>query len=158
MPTEQDQYEVCIDLVTMAGTECTIQTNITHYEDMMQLEDDILCFPPTVSDIDVFGCEVELIDFATQLPLPAAVRVPINPRREIADRTFCAAPMLRHVEIAEGIQHVGFAAWQESQQLQIVKLPSSVLWSFSRLLCPGCVQFSRRVFACSLSGIGVSQG
>ena len=49
----------------------TMQTNITHYEDMMQLEDDILCFLPTVSDIDVFGCEVDLIDFATQLPLPA---------------------------------------------------------------------------------------
>ena len=44
MPTEQDQYDVCIDLVTMAGTEYTMQTNITHYEDMMQLEDDILCF------------------------------------------------------------------------------------------------------------------
>ena len=48
---------VCIDLVTMAGTEYTMQTNITHYEDMMQLEDDILCFLPTVSDIEVFGCE-----------------------------------------------------------------------------------------------------
>ena len=47
MPTEQDQYEVCIDLVRMAGTEYTMQTNITHYEDMMQLEDDILCFLPT---------------------------------------------------------------------------------------------------------------
>ena len=177
MQTEQDQYDVCIDLVTMAGTEYTMQTNITHYEDMMQLEDDILCFLPTVSDIDVFGCEVDLIDFAAQLPLPAAfhtalmqqrklqivvrpcmveghsiwqfqegdeenypkaVRVPVNPRREIADRAFYAAPMLRHVEIAEGIQHVGFAAWQGCQQLQIVKLLSLKLrrWSFSRLLCP----------------------
>ena len=120
-----------------------------------------------MSDIDVFGCEVDLIDFTTQLPLPAAfhtallqqrklqivvrpciveghsiwqfqegdkenypkaVRVPVNPRREIADRAFYAAPMLRHVEIAEGIQHVGFAAWQECQQLQI-KLPSSVVSS-----------------------------
>ena len=138
----------------------------------MQLEDDILCFLPTVSDIDVFRCEVDLIDFAAQLPLPAAfhtalmqqrklqivvrpcmveghsiwqfqegdeenyrkaVRVPVNPRREIADRAFYAAPMLRHVEIAEGIQHVGFAAWQGCQQLQIVKLPSSVLSSEDEL-------------------------
>ena len=132
-----------------------------------------------MSDIDVFGCEVDLIDFTTQLPLPAAfhtallqqrklqivvrpciveghsiwqfqegdkenypkaVRVPVNPRREIADRAFYAAPMLRHVEIAEGIQHVGFAAWQGCQQLQIVKLPSLSCklrrWSFPRLLCP----------------------
>ena len=73
-----------------------------------------------------------------------AMRVPVNPRREIADRAFYAAPMLRHVEIAAGTQHVGFAAWQSCQQLQIVKLPplSPKLrrWSFPRLLCPsgGC--------------------
>ena len=166
---EQDQYEVCIDLVTMAGTEYTMQTNITHYEDMMQLEDDILCFLPTVSDIDVFGCEVDLIDFTTRLPLPAAfhtalmqqrklqivvrpcmveghsiwqfqegdkesypkaVRVPVNPRREIADRAFYAAPMLRHVEIAEGIQHVGFAAWQGCWKMELFKaaMPSEKWW------------------------------
>ena len=100
---------------------------------------------------------------------PKAVRVPINPRREIADRAFYAAPMLRHVEIAEGIQHVGFAAWQGCQQLQIVKLPSSVLsledgafqgcYALREVVAPGCVQFSRRVFAecCPLSRIGVSQ-
>ena len=185
-----------------------MQTNLTHYEDMMQLEDDILCFLPTVSDIDVFGCEVDLIDFDTQLPLPAAfhtalmqqrklqivvrpcmveghsiwqfqegdresypkaVRVPVNPRREIADRAFYAAPMLRHVEIAAGIQHVGFAAWQGCQQLQIVKLPSSVLsledgafqgcYALREVVAPGCVQYSRRVFAecCSLSRVGVSR-
>ena len=72
MPTDQDQYDVSIDLVTMAGTEYTMQTNLTHYEDIMQLEDDILCFLPTVSDIDVFGCEVDLIELDTQLPLPEA--------------------------------------------------------------------------------------
>ena len=151
MPTDQDQYDVSIDLVTMAGTEYTTQTNLTHYENILQLEDDILCFLPTVSDIDVFGCELDLIEFDTQLPLPEAfhaaliqqrklqivvrpcmveghsiwqfqegdresypkaIRVLVNPRREIADRAFYAAPMLRHVEIAAGIQHVGFAAWQ----------------------------------------------
>ena len=77
--------------------------------------------------------------------------------------------MLRHVEIAEGIQHVGFAAWQGCQQLQIVKLPSSVLsledgafqgcYALREVVVPGCVQFSRRVFTecCSLSRIGVNQ-
>ena len=208
MPPDQDKYDVSIDLVTMAGTEYTMQTNLTHYEDITQLEDDILCFLPTVSDIDVFGCEVDLIELDTQLPLPEAfhtallqqrklqivvrpcmveghsiwqfhaddresypkaIRVPVNPRREIADRAFYAAPMLRHVEIAAGIQHVGFAAWQGCQQLQIVKLPPSVLsledGAFQgcdvlrEVVAPGCVQYSRRVFAecCSLSRVGVSQ-
>ena len=29
--------EVNIGLVTMAGTECTVQANLTHYEDVMEL-------------------------------------------------------------------------------------------------------------------------
>ena len=58
---------------------------------------------------------------------PKAVRVPANPRGEIADRAFYAAPSIRHVEVATGIQHIGIAAWQSCQQLQIVKLPSSVV-------------------------------
>ena len=58
---------------------------------------------------------------------PKAIRVPANPRGEIADIAFYAAPVLRHVEVAMGIQHVGFAAWQSCQQLQIVKLPPSVI-------------------------------
>ena len=37
-----------------------MQANVTHYEDITQVEDDILSFLPTVSDIDVFVCEVEL--------------------------------------------------------------------------------------------------
>ena len=208
MPLDQDKYDVSIDLVTMAGTEYTMPANLTHYEDIAQLEDDILCFLPTVSDIDVFGCEIDFIELDTQLPLPEAfhtallqqkklqivvrpcmveghsiwqfqaddresypkaIRVPGNPRREIADRAFYAAPMLRHVEIAARIQHVGFAAWQGCQQLQVVKLPASVLsledgafqgcYVLREVVAPGCVQYSRRVFAecCSLSKVGVSQ-
>ena len=128
--------------------------------------DDIVSFLPTVSDIEVFGCEVDLIEPETQLPLPEdfhtallqrnrlqiiirpcmeeghsvwqfqdsdregypkAVRVPTNARKEVADRAVYAAPMLRHVEVAMGMKHIGFAAWQSCQQLQIVKLPLSVV-------------------------------
>ena len=35
--------------------------------------------------------------------------------------------MLRHVEVALGITQIGTAAWQSCHQLQIVKLPSSVV-------------------------------
>ena len=98
---------------------------------------------------------------------PKAVRVPTNARKEMADRAFYAAPMLRHVEVAAGIKHVGFAAWQSCQQLQIVKLPLSVIsledgafqgcYVLKEVITPGCVQFSRRVFAecCSLSEVGI---
>ena len=102
-----------------------MQANLSHYEDIAELEDDILCFLPTVSELDVFGCELELLNLQTQQPLPEAfrtellhrpqlqivvrpcmvdghsiwqfqddgkesypkaVRVPANPRGEIADR------------------------------------------------------------------------
>ena len=39
------------------------------YEDFSQLEDDVVSFLPTVSDMEVFGCEVDLIVPDTQLPL-----------------------------------------------------------------------------------------
>ena len=91
-----------------------MQTNITHYEDMMQLEDDKLCFLPTVSDIDVFGCEVDLIDFATQLPLPAAA---LMQQRKLQ---IVVRPCM--VE--------GHSNWQFLLSLKFGR------WSFSRLLCP----------------------
>ena len=158
-----------------------------------------------MSDIEVFGCEADLFELDTQLPLseyfhtvllkrsklqiiirpcveeghsvwqfqdsdregyPKAVRVPINARKEVADRAFYAAPMLQHVEVAAGMKHIGFAAWQSCQQLQIVKLPLSVVsledgvfqgcYVLKEVVAPGCLQFSRRVFAecCSLFRVG----
>ena len=83
MPLDQDQYDVSIDLVTMAGAEYTMQTNVTHYEDITQLEDDILCFLPTVSDMDVFGCELDLLELETQLPLPEAFHTALLQQRKL---------------------------------------------------------------------------
>ena len=62
MPPPQDRFEVNLELVTVAGTEYTMQANLSHYEDIAELEDDILCFLPTVSELDVFGCELELLN------------------------------------------------------------------------------------------------
>ena len=68
MPPPQDRYEVNLELVTVAGTEYMMQANLSHYEDIAELEDDILCFLPTVSELDVFGCELELLNLQTQQP------------------------------------------------------------------------------------------
>ena len=205
MPPPQDRYEVNLQLVTVAGTKCTMQANLSHCEDVAELEDDILCFRPAVSDLEVFGCELELLDLREQQPLseafrtvllqrpqlqivvrpcmveghsiwhfqadgkegyPKAVRVPANPRGEIADRAFYATPSIRHVEVATGI--IGIAAWQSCQQLQIVKLPSSVVslaegtfmgcYVLRKVAAPGCVHWDKRVFAecCSLGSVGVN--
>ena len=74
MPTPQDRYEINLELVTIAGTVYAMQTDLSHYEDVAELEDDILCFLPTVSDLDVFGCELELLNLQNQQPLPEAFR------------------------------------------------------------------------------------
>ena len=73
MPTHTDRDEISLELVTIAGAVYAMQANLSHYEDVAELEDDnILCFLPTVSDLDVFGCELELLSFHTQQMLPEA--------------------------------------------------------------------------------------
>lgn len=66
--------QVCIEpqvivLATIAGNEYHMPANLAHHEELAQLEDDVVCFLPTVSDVEVFGCEVDLIVPDTQLPL-----------------------------------------------------------------------------------------
>ena len=62
---------VCIEphaivLATLAGNDYHMPANLAHYDDLSQLEDDVASFLPTVSDIEVFGCEVDLIVPDTQ--------------------------------------------------------------------------------------------
>ena len=78
--------------------------------------------------------------------------------------------MLRHVEVAHGMTQIGAAAWQSCHQLQIVKLPPSVVclqdgafqgcYALGQITAPECVQFGRRVFAecCSLSLVKLGKG
>ena len=83
MPTHQDRYEISLELVTIAGTAYAMQADLSHYEDVAELEDDILCFLPTVSDLDVFGCELELLSLHTQQPLPEAFRTVLLQRPQL---------------------------------------------------------------------------
>ena len=73
MPPHQDRYEVSLKLVTIAGTEYAMQADLSHNEDVAELEDDILCFLPTASDLDVFGCELDLLDPHTRQPLSESI-------------------------------------------------------------------------------------
>ena len=44
MPPPQDRYEINLELVTIAGTVYAMQTDLSHYEDVAELKDDIFCF------------------------------------------------------------------------------------------------------------------
>ena len=151
-----------------AGNECHMPANLEYYdyECFEQLKEDVANFLPLAANIEVFGCEVDLIRPDTRQPLrdpiretlrkhnrfqvvvkpclevghniwhfqndnrpgyPKAVRVPVNDMGEVPDRAFYSAPVLRHVEVAQGLTKIGVAAWQSCHQLQIVKLPPSVV-------------------------------
>ena len=182
-----------IVLATLAGNEYHMPANLAHYEDLSQLEEVFGCevdliMPDTklplrdpihstlkkqnrlqviVRPCMEEGHSVWQFQNSNQEGYPKAVRVPTNARKEVSDRAFYSAPMLRHVEVTHGITQIGSAAWQSCHQLQIVKLPPSVVclqdgvfqgcYALRQIAAPGCVQFGRRVFAecCSLScGIG----
>ena len=77
---------------------------------------------------------------------------------EIADRAFCAAPLLRHVEVAMGIQHVGIAAStectfrQRSRFVGVVHVKVMVVSvrQLSNACFPGCAP-GARTFLSSVS-------
>ena len=46
MPHGHDQRDIVITLVTLAGAEYYMPANLLHYEDLAQLEDDIVSFSP----------------------------------------------------------------------------------------------------------------
>ena len=52
--------------------------NMEHCECLDQLEDDVVNFLPSVADIDVFGCEVDLVRLDTHQPLwdPTVSKLP----------------------------------------------------------------------------------
>ena len=70
---------------------------------------------------------------------PKAVRVPTNARKEVSDRAFYSAPMLRHVEVAHGIPRL---AWQRGKAVISYRLLScrplssvSKMGSFKDAMC-----------------------
>ena len=60
-----------------------MQADLSHCENVAELEDDILCFLPTVSDLDVFGFELELLNLQTQQLLPEAFRTVLLQRPQL---------------------------------------------------------------------------
>ena len=132
MPTHQDRYEINLELVTIAGTVYAMQADLSHYENVAELEDDILCFLPTVSDLDVFGCELELLNLHTQQPLPEA---------------FGTRPSVNQVTPAGCLRTHRFRTQREAGadlQINSIMKPSSGNTSFkgaSTLLRLLCVRF-----------------
>ena len=67
-PTDEETTG-SLALVTLAGNEYRMPVDIEQYECLAQLEDDVVNFLPSVTNLDVFGCEVDLVRLDTQQPL-----------------------------------------------------------------------------------------
>ena len=61
-PYGQEPHAIVIALATLAGNEYHMPANLAHYEDLSQLEEDIVSFLPTVSDLEVPDTQLPLQD------------------------------------------------------------------------------------------------
>ena len=73
-PYGQEPHAIVIVLATLAGNEYHMPANLAHYEDLSQLEEDIVSFLPTVSDLEVFGCELDLIELPLHDPIHSTLK------------------------------------------------------------------------------------
>ena len=100
---------------------------------------------------------------------PKAIRIPANTVGVIPNNAFSSVPRLRHVLAEPSLHTVFYSAWQNCYQLQIVKLPATVVciqqavlecYALFTVVAPGCVDFGVQAFAecCSLQHIGTSDG
>ena len=100
------------------------------------------------------------------LDYPRAVWIPANTAGVIPSNAFSSVPRLRHVWAEPTLHTVEREAWQKCYQLQIVKLPSTVVstqnsafqgcFALVTVVVPGCVDFGVRTFAvcCALEQVG----
>ena len=98
-----------------------------------------------------------------------AICVPAEDTDLVLPNAFSYVPDLRLVLVKPSIQTTGASAWQSCQQLQIVKLPSTVVclqdgvfqgcYALMNVLAPGCKRYGRRAFAecCSLYQTGTTE-
>ena len=100
---------------------------------------------------------------------PRAIVIPADDAGVVPDNAFFSVPRLRHVLVETGIHTIG-AVWQSCHQLQLVRLPTTVVCikegafqgchALTQVVAPGCVNFGRRAFAecCSLRCIRTDEG
>ena len=96
--------------------------------------------------------------------------VSMNPEEIVPEWVFACVPRLRHVSVESEIRLIGAEAWQDCQQLRIVKLPATVVGIadnafrdcklLNSVLAPGCRDFGHKAFSecCSLQSVYASDG
>ena len=74
-PREAKEDVSCLlSLITIAGNIIHMPIDIAQYSCFDELEDDVVDYLPTVTALDTFGCEVDLVDPDTQQPLRGPVQ------------------------------------------------------------------------------------
>ena len=101
---------------------------------------------------------------------PRAIIIPAIATGTVPDNAFYSVPRVGRVLVETGIHTIGAAAWQSCHQLQLVRLPATVVcikegtfqgcYALTQVVAPGRLSFGRRAFAecCSLRYIGADEG
>ena len=152
-PEKEPVMEYSLMLTTLSGETFQVSLSVAKFDRFEDLEDQVMDYLVSVTDLKVFGCledpiwdklqrgmeytivfrncsvilpsQAELEDCPTH-HIPLAVHVPMNPERSVPEGAFAGVPRLRHASVESGIRSIEAEAWQNCRQLRVVKLPATV--------------------------------
>ena len=138
-----------------SGVTFKVCLSVAKFDRFEDLEDRVMDYLASVSDLKVFGCSIDFLQTATQtyledpiwdklqqgmehtivfkncsVILPSQEQLggcPIHQVPLVPEWAFAGVPRLRHVSVESGIRLIGAEAWQNCRQLRIVKLPATVV-------------------------------
>ena len=123
--------ECSLMLTTLSGETFQVSLSVAKFERFEDLEDQVMDYLVSVTNLKVFGCSIDFLQTATQ--------------------TCLEDPIWRHVSVESGIRLIRAEAWQNCRQLRIVKLPATVVGIsnnvfrdcklLNSVLAPGCRAF-----------------
>ena len=156
-PPDREPVMNCrLVLTTLSGVAINVSLSIAKFDRFEDLEDHVMDFLVSVTDLKVFGCSIEFLHLATQTYLEDPIWDKLQqsmeyciifkdcsevlPSQELLEGyPIHKIPLAVHVpmnpegvvpegvSIEPGIRLIGPEAWQSRRQLRIVKLPATVV-------------------------------
>ena len=109
-----------------------MQANLSHYEDVAELEDDILDFLPTVSDLEVFGCEIGIAR-PSRAPYRRLVRHIVLATSWLPKPSFGLVPFKQHGVAQHQLGHVRVCYNIPKRRTAVFKSWALLSWRYLRV-------------------------
>ena len=150
-------------LTALSGTIVNVSLSVAKFDRFEDLEDHVVDYLASVTDLKVFGCTIDFLQVATQTYLENPIWEKLQQSMEYciifrdcsevlhSQESLAGVPRIRHVSIEPGIRFVGAEAWQSCRQLRIVRMPATVVriadnafrgcQLLNSVTAPGCREF-----------------